>query len=91
MQGKLPFLSSLALAAMLAVPAVQAQRAAVRIRVYDRDHKDYHVWDEREDRAYHNYWVERREDHRPYERLKRKEQREWWMWRHEHPDRDDRR
>ena len=99
MRSKFPFLRSLVLTVFLAWPALvvtapplQAQtRANVQIRIYDRDHRDYHYWDEREDRAYRNYWVERRREHRPYERIKRKEQREYWRWRHEHPDRDDRR
>jgi len=93
---KLPFLGSFAMAAALAVPAIiatatlQAQRAVV-VRVYDRDHKDYHHWDGREDRAYRGYMVEQRRDYRIFRRLKRPEQRLYWKWRHEHPDHDNRR
>jgi hypothetical protein len=27
----------------------EPQDASVQVRIYDRDHKDYHVWDDRED------------------------------------------
>ena len=60
-------------------------------RYYDRDHKDYHVWDDREEGRFHIWMTERRDDtHRTFRKLKRKEQHEYWKWRHEHPD-DDRR
>jgi hypothetical protein len=58
----------------------------VQVRVYDADHKDYHTWDDREDRAYRHYLEERHEQYRKYEKLKEKEQRDYWKWRHSHPD-----
>jgi hypothetical protein len=95
---KVPFLSSLAFAAALAAPAViaiptslQAQTAVVQLRVYDREHRDYHRWDDREDRAYRSYYVEQRRPYIVYRRMRRPDQRLYWKWRHEHPDRDDRR
>ena len=96
MQSKFPFLSSLALAAVLGVPAAIAiptgllAQAVVQVRVYDRYHRDYHVWDEREDRAYRGYWVEHHREYRVYARLPRPEQRRYWTWRHAHPDYDRR-
>ena len=58
-------------------------------RYYDREHKDYHPWDEREDGAFRRWWQEeRRETYRPFLKLKREEQSEYWKWRHEHPDND---
>jgi len=92
MQIKVPFLSSLVLAAVLGVPAMIATptslqgQAVVQVRVYDRYHRDYHVWDEREDRAYRGYWVEQRRGYRVYARLPRPEQRRYWIWRHAHAD-----
>ena len=56
---------------------------------YDRDRKQCHDWDEREDRAYRNWEHFKRKAHREFARLKEKEQREYWRWRREHPD-DDR-
>ena len=56
--------------------------------IYDRDHKDYHKWDDREDRAWRRWLKEtHREDHE-FAKAKRREQSEYWKWRHEHPDRD---
>jgi hypothetical protein len=57
-------------------------------RYYDRDHRDYHNWDDNEDRAYRQYLAERREQYRAFTRLKRREQSEYWNWRHAHPDSD---
>ena len=85
-------LSSMALAAALAVPAalaiapgLQAQ-PVVQVRVYDRYHHDYHVWDDREDHAYRGYWLERHRPYVVYGRIGRPEQRRYWNWRHAHPD-----
>ena len=57
-------------------------------RYYDADHRDYHQWDRDEDRAYHVYWNENhsRDPYRNYGRLNPGEQREYWDWRHGHPD-----
>lgn len=56
-------------------------------RVYhDADHNDDHHWDDREDHAY-RAWV--KETHRKYHdfaKLKVEEQRQYWAWRHDHPD-----
>ena len=57
-------------------------------RVYDRDHKDYHNWDDRENRSYEEF----RRDHPKYNedffKADSSQQSEYWKWRHEHPDRD---
>jgi hypothetical protein len=55
-------------------------------RIYDRDHKDYHNWDAREDGAYRHWREERHEAYVDYGQLKRKEQRDYWRWRHEHEE-----
>ena len=57
-------------------------------RVYDRDHKDYHNWNDNEDRSYRVYLGERHRDYHPFAELKAKEQRAYWNWRHGHPDHD---
>jgi hypothetical protein len=58
-------------------------------RYYDRQHKDYHNWDRRENSAF-SRWMDERHDqsHRAFSKLKSKQQREYWKWRHEHPDND---
>src|SRR5690348_11092056 len=59
-------------------------------RYYDREHGDYHAWNEHERRAYRDWLKNRREAYRDYEKLRRSQQREYWQWRHEHPDYDRR-
>jgi len=87
------FIASLFLAAALVAPisimAAPAPQANVQIRVYDRDHRDYHNWDDREDHAYRGYLVERHRNYRAYDRQNRRSQRDYWNWRHSHPDHDN--
>jgi hypothetical protein len=56
-------------------------------RYYDRDHKDYHAWNDGEARAY-RHWIEeeRHEKYVDWNRASRERQREYWRWRHEHMD-----
>jgi hypothetical protein len=86
------YIASLFLAAAIAAPlsvvAAAPQDANVQIRVYDKDHRDYHNWDDREDRAYRGFLTERHETYREYNRQNHKTQRSYWNWRHEHPDHD---
>jgi hypothetical protein len=57
-------------------------------RYYDRDGRDYHTWDTdgHEDRAYRVYLGEQHRDYREFRRVKPVQQREYFRWRHEHPD-----
>lgn len=59
-------------------------------RVYDKRHKDYHDWNDKEERAWRRYLESRRRAYIDYARAKSREQREYWNWRHEHPDFDRR-
>jgi hypothetical protein len=93
MQRMNRYISSLLLAAAIAAPtAIMAgprpQDASVQVRVYDRDHRDYHNWDDHEDRAYRRYLVERHRTYVEYHRQHYRAQRHYWNWRHSHPDRD---
>jgi hypothetical protein len=61
--------------------------ARVGYRAYDPGYSDYHVWGPGE-ANYYNQWVV--EEHRPrrdYRRLNHNDQRQYWQWRHAHPDR----
>lgn len=95
--------SSVCLAAGLAVPAAMSYAAPRqdnrrqeehrrddndRNRVYGRDHRDYHNWDENEDHYYRQYLVERHREYHPFSQIRAKEQRAYWNWRHRHPDHD---
>ena len=96
---KSPALTSLLLVGTLASPAlvssVSARSASAQDRterrVYDRAHKDYHVWTDQEDRAYHRYLEERHLGYHDYDKLKPTQQRSYWNWRHTHPDGEERR
>jgi hypothetical protein len=82
------FLSAAILAPALIVAEAKAQEASVQVRVYDRDHHDYHNWDAREDRAYRHYLTEQHRSYREYHEQQDKVQRHYWNWRHSHPDHD---
>jgi hypothetical protein len=86
------FIGSLILAAATVSPALvvtaNAQEGSVQVRIYDRNHRDYHNWDDREDRAYRRYLVVQRRNYREYNRQNYRVQRHYWNWRHSHPDRD---
>jgi len=87
------FVSSLLLVAALAAPtAIMAgpkpQDGNVQVRIYDRDHRDYHNWDDREDRAYRRYLAAQHRRYREYQRQHYRVQRHYWSWRHHNPDRD---
>jgi hypothetical protein len=65
-------------------PTVEAQ--SVDIRVYDSHHRDYHNWDDHEDRAYRHYMEQRHIKYKEYQRQSSRRQRAYWEWRHSHPD-----
>lgn len=59
-------------------------------RVYDRDHKDYHTWNDDEDRNYRQWYTQKYNgrEYREYNRLGKKDQNAYWNWRHQHGDAD---
>jgi hypothetical protein len=63
-------------------------RGHERKRVYDKNHKDYHNWDDRENRAWGQFLTENRRESHEYAKSNKKEQSEYWNWRHSHPDKD---
>jgi hypothetical protein len=86
------FIASLFLAGALVAPvsviAAPSPQVALQVRVFDRDHHDYHNWDDREDRAYRGYLVENHQTYRVYGKQSHKSQNNYWKWRHDHPDHD---
>jgi hypothetical protein len=91
MYRKSLLISSLFLTAALVAPAAITANAApqsVSIRVYDRDHKDYHNWDDRESRSYETFRGDHPKYNATFSKTHRSEQRTYWHWRHEHPDHD---
>ena len=90
------YIGSLLLAAALTAPvAIMAAPApnddGVQVRVYDAHHKDYHNWDGREDHAYRGYLGERHQEYREYNQQSRRNQDNYWRWRHQHPDHEENR
>lgn len=73
---------------VLVVALAGAAGCAARVRVYDEPRRDYHRWDSREDRAYRVFLVERHRPYREFRLLERREQEEYWSWRHDHADAD---
>ncbi len=76
---------------LVVIVALAGASAACATRVYDQPRQDYHTWNSREDRAYRAYLAERHREYRDFRKLDRREQEEFWEWRHSHPDRDDHR
>jgi hypothetical protein len=60
--------------------------AHVGYKAYDPVHSDYHVWSPGESTYYNQWAVETHRPRRDYRRLRREDQREYWRWRHDHPD-----
>ena len=54
-------------------------------RVYDRAQKDYHFWNEAEDKAYRQYLNDRHMKYRPLSKQSHDQQREYWNLRHNQP------
>jgi Ni/Co efflux regulator RcnB len=91
------FLSALFLTAALAAPMALMAAAAPQDdkrheerqdnhkRYYDKQHKDYHTWDDNEDRFYQRYQTEHHEK-RAFIELNTRQQTVYWNWRHNNPD-----
>ena len=92
------FFASLAMATALMMPAALTVHTAsarqeggegAAHRYYDEDRKDYHNWDADEDRAWKKYEKEQRKKEHDFSKADKKEQQEYWHWRHDHPDDHD--
>ncbi len=55
-------------------------------RYYDRDGRDYHRWNDHEDRAYRMYLGEQHQPYVEFGRARADRRRAYFRWRHEHPD-----
>lgn len=88
------FLAAILLSSALIVPTALAlddhdrdEHAKVR-RYYDRNHKDWHEWNDRENRAYRHYLEEQHREYRDWNGTPRRDQAAYWQWRHAHMDWD---
>ena len=86
------YMSSLLLAAALAAPvsimAAARPQTSVQVRVYDKNHKDYHNWDDHENQAWGSYRSNNHKKPQEYSKTSKKEQGQYWNYRHSHPDRN---
>ena len=55
-------------------------------RYFDPVEKDYHEWNDTEDRSYRMYLREHHRDYIEFQKTKPREQKEYFKWRHGHPD-----
>jgi hypothetical protein len=76
------FLLATGLMLMISSCAVQVRSG----RVFDADRSDYHTWDDHENGFYNQWVVETHRPHRNFEKLQKEDQRQYWQWRHDHPD-----
>ena len=93
------YLSAFLLTAVLAIPTARVLRADDdhdnkdkdrkehrEKRYYDKDAKDWHNWDDREDRSWRQYSDEKHAPAHDWVKAKPEERRDYWKWRHNHPD-----
>ena len=78
-------MGTLVLSAAMVAPLLTAGCAA-RATYYDSWHGDYHHWDAREDHAYRVWLGEQHYEYRDFKKLSSDQQRDYWNWRHAHPD-----
>lgn len=55
-------------------------------RYYDSSHKDYHEWNDQEQRDYDRYLNEHHRKHQDFGKASKHQQQDYWKWRHEHND-----
>ena len=55
-------------------------------RYEDRAHNDFHEWNNNEDQAYRRYLQENRRKYHDFATAKKKDQHNYWNWRHSHRD-----
>ena len=77
-----------ALAAPVAIMAAPVPQVGVQVKVYDKSHKDYHVWDDNEDRAYTQFRGSHQTYNVTFAKTTPKQQTTYWNWRHTNPDKN---
>ena len=89
------YLNVIVLSAALTVPVAlrsrepdpqDSRRDPPAVRYEDTAHKDFHEWNADEERAYRRYLEEHHKKYRDFKKANKKEQEDYWNWRHSHPD-----
>ena len=60
-------------------------------RYYDQNARDYHEWNQNENRVYHQYAKANLKKDRAFAKINSKQKQEYFKWRHNHPDDQDKR
>jgi len=96
------FVGSAILTLALATPAVTVaasrpqdekthdQESQNQKRVYDSEHKDYHNWDDNEEKQWKQYQSTEHLKYRDYSKASKKQQSNYWNWRHQQDTPGDR-
>ena len=79
-------LGALALSTTLIGPVVAQAKAPQEKRYYDKSGKDYHTWNDNEDRAYRSYLTEQHQQYRDFNKTNKNQQQQYFNWRHQHSD-----
>jgi len=92
--GTLLFLLAFAAPLTLSAQVIQQDQKRngekVRERYYDKRHKDYHEWDDSEDRSFRLYLNNKQRPFVEFRLQNVREQQRYWAWRHSHSDDDNR-
>jgi hypothetical protein len=80
------FVGMLAVSPVFALPAAAQDRQdrQQEHRMYDSAHRDYHNWNTDEDQRYREFMKEHHRKYRDFSRLSKRQQNEYWQWRHDH-------
>jgi len=66
----------------------EEKREEKRERYYDKKHRDYHDWDDRERTSFQIYLTERHMPVIEFRLMKDRDQQRYWEWRHKHEHED---
>lgn len=77
-------------AAVVAQDRDRQEHAEQSRRYEDKRHNDSHEWNSNEDQAYRRYLKENHKRDKEFAKARRKDQDNYWNWRHSHPDNDHR-
>jgi hypothetical protein len=85
------FIGTMILAAAIATPVAMMAAPGpkddgIQVRVYDSGHKDYHNWDDNENKAWGVYLSSNHKKSHEFSKSNKREQSNYWNWRHSHPD-----
>jgi len=79
---------SAALAGSLSVRADDHHSDNQNKRYYDKTAGDYHEWNQHEDQVYHQYVTDNHKRDRDFAKTTGAEKKDYFKWRHDHPDQD---